>query len=67
MSPDISGISVWPNFTAGGAAPMHSHGSSWFGHGDYDTIMGGGFIEGFAHGSRGPSSGSQSRSGSVSV
>jgi len=70
MSPDISGVSGWPNFTEGEVKAVSFHDSSWIGDdvlADSHTIMGGGFIESFAHGSREPSGSSQSRSGAVSV
>ena len=50
MNPDISGMSVWPNYTAGGAKPVQYPGGLL--QDGFDTFMGGGFIESFAHGSR---------------
>lgn len=63
MSPDYTGTPTWPNYTRGEAQPMHY--TSHKGKTPADLIMGGGFIESFAHGAKEPSE--QSRSGEVTL
>lgn len=66
ISPDYTGVSSWTNYSQGEAKPMRytSHKQNGFLR-PVDLIMGGGFIESFAHGAKEPSD--QSRSGEVTV